>query len=67
MSRPFQPLTTTWKLESWCQDMEDCEWFAIDTEFIAEKYDQPLLCLIQVATPRGDALIDPLAVDPTPF
>lgn len=44
------------------------EWVAIDTEFISERYYQPLLCLIQIATPTGFYLIDPLAnIDTKPF
>jgi ribonuclease D len=38
------------------------EWLAVDTEFIGEKRFEVLLCLIQVASPKGYYLIDPLAV-----
>jgi ribonuclease D len=35
--------------------------FAFDSEFIGEMSYVPQLCLIQVATPQGIALVDPLA------
>lgn len=42
--------------------------FAYDSEFIGELSYVPRLCLIQVAWPKGVALIDPLAdLDLTPF
>lgn len=42
--------------------------FAYDSEFIGESNYRPRLCLIQVATPAGITLIDPLAdLDVRPF
>jgi ribonuclease D len=42
--------------------------FAYDSEFIGESNYRPRLCLIQVATPSGITLIDPLAgLDLHPF
>ncbi|MDO4576084.1 MAG: HRDC domain-containing protein [Planctomycetia bacterium] len=65
---PHQTISKTSDLKTWCSEMRDVEWIALDTEFIAERYYQPLLCLIQVATPRGNFLIDPLVIfDTTPF
>lgn len=61
-------LSQTKELASWCRDTQGVEWIALDTEFIAEKYYQPLLCLIQVETPEGSFLIDPLvSMDTVPF
>jgi ribonuclease D len=41
---------------------------ALDTEFIGERRFETLLCLIQVATPNGYYLIDPIKVSElTPF
>jgi len=43
-------------------------WLCFDTEFIGEKRFTTLICLIQVVTPQGCFLIDPLAVrDLQPF
>jgi ribonuclease D len=36
--------------------------FALDTEFVREKYYRPQLCLIQVATREKSVLIDPIAL-----
>ena len=41
--------------------------YALDTEFHGERSYWPRLALIQLAWPRGVALIDPLAVDPAPL
>ena len=37
---------------------KNVEWIAFDTEFIGEKRDKTLLCLIQVQSPLGNFLID---------
>lgn len=41
---------------------KNAPWMAFDTEFIGEKRFETLLCLIQVVTPLGVYLIDPLKV-----
>src|SRR5262245_31821022 len=42
--------------------------FGFDTEFVSEDTFEPVLCLIQIATRDGLAVIDPLAVrDLSPF
>jgi ribonuclease D len=40
---------------------------AVDTEFVRENLEKPLLCLIQIATPSDIFLIDPIAVDIAPL
>lgn len=54
-------ITTTDALAQYCQDIEGCELIAIDTEFMRERTYYPELCLIQIGTEKGHALIDPLA------
>lgn len=65
----FTIITEPSELELWCGKARHAEWIGIDTEFIAERYYQPLLCLIQAATPDGNVIIDPLVnrLDVTPF
>lgn len=51
-------------LQDYCDGLNDCEWLAIDTEFIREKTYYPQWCLLQVADPGGQiALIDTQAID----
>lgn len=45
-----------------CDEIEDTGLAAFDTEFVSESYYQPKLCLVQLATPLGAYLVDPLAV-----
>ncbi|MBE6429013.1 MAG: hypothetical protein E7028_10645 [Planctomycetaceae bacterium] len=65
----YQIITDSIQLAAWCEQNAEVDWIGIDTEFIAERYYQPLLCLIQAATPNGYFLIDPLtnSLDVTPF
>lgn len=69
MSHTFQVITDRAQLQDWCRLHAETPWIGLDTEFIAEKYYQPLLCLIQAATEHGNFLIDPLTknLDVTPF
>lgn len=41
----------------------EIDWLCFDTEFVGEKRFVTLICLIQVASPKGFFLIDPLKVD----
>jgi len=41
--------------------------YGVDTEFQGERSYHPRLALVQVAWSRGLALVDPLAVDPSPL
>ena len=44
-------------------EIEDVTWIAYDTEFISEGRYQPELCLVQVATEKGNYLLDPLSIN----
>jgi ribonuclease D len=48
-------------LEDLCRSLAEHRFFTIDTEFLRDKTYYPQLCLIQVASPEGEAFaIDPL-------
>ena len=51
------------KLLRLCETLKNCEWIALDTEFIRERTYYPELCLIQVGTPQLVACVDPLSLD----
>jgi len=59
---PHLTITTDRQLEAYCRRLADCEWIALDTEFVPERSYRPLLCLVQVATAEGAALIDALSI-----
>lgn len=40
---------------------------AVDTEFIREKSEVPILCLIQMATKNNVFIVDPIAIDISPL
>jgi ribonuclease D len=50
-------------------EMENAPYLALDTEFMRDQTYWPKLCLIQVAAPGVEAIVDPLAegIDLTPF
>lgn len=55
-------------LEDFARQHEQTEWMCFDTEFIGEKRFITTICLIQVASPEGVFLIDPLkCADLQPF
>lgn len=51
------------ELIRFCRSLTDCDWIALDTEFLREKTYYPKLCLIQVAAGEHAACIDPIALD----
>lgn len=56
------------QLEKVCDQLRKEKWIGFDTEFIGEKRFYTLLCLVQIHSPIGCFLIDPLAVkDLSPF
>lgn len=62
-------LKTTDSLEKFCAKAASAPFLVVDTEFMRERTFFSQLCLIQVATPDDEAIIDPLAdnIDLTSF
>jgi ribonuclease D len=53
-------ITTTDELADLCKRLAQHSFVAIDTEFMREQTYWPRLCLIQLAGPKDEALVDPL-------
>lgn len=62
-------ITTTDALADLCQEYARHDYITVDTEFLRETTFWPILCLIQVACPDDEAIIDPMAdgMDLAPF
>ncbi|HML27282.1 MAG TPA: ribonuclease D, partial [Hyphomicrobium sp.] len=62
-------ITTTSELSALCDVLAKSEYVAVDTEFLREQTFWPLLCLIQLAGPEAEAVVDPLSpgLDLAPF
>lgn len=62
-------IETTAALEDACAKLAQSDFITIDTEFLRETTFWPQLCLIQMASPRMEVLVDPLAkgLDLKPF
>jgi ribonuclease D len=62
-------ITTTPELSDLCRRLGQHNFVAVDTEFIREQTFWPRLCVVQLAGPGEEAIVDPLApgVDLAPF
>lgn len=62
-------IDTTAALEEACRLLAQSDFITIDTEFLRETTFWPELCLIQMASPEYEYIVDPMAkgIDLTPF
>jgi ribonuclease D len=62
-------ITSTADLSDLCSRLAERDFVAVDTEFMREQTFWPELCLIQLAAPEVEAIVDPLApgIDLKPF
>jgi len=61
------PIDNRRDLERLCDRVSQSPIVGFDTEFVSEHTYYPELCLVQVVTPDGTAVIDPKAVEVRPF
>ncbi len=54
-------ITTTDSLVKFCNKAKSAPFIALDTEFMRERTFYSQLCLIQMATPDDEAILDPMA------
>lgn len=55
------PISDNESLAEFCASLKGAPYVAIDTEFVREKTYWPIVCLIQVAGPNNEAVIDALS------
>ncbi|MEQ1651319.1 MAG: ribonuclease D [Hyphomicrobium sp.] len=62
-------ITTTAELHTLCEKLSGSDHVTVDTEFLRESTFWPQLCLIQLAGPDAEAVVDPLhpGLDLEPF
>jgi ribonuclease D len=62
-------ITTTADLQAACMELAKSSFVAVDTEFMRETTFWPILCLIQMASPQTEVVVDPLSpgLDLAPF
>ena len=62
-------ITTTEALAAFCARLASHDFVTVDTEFLRETTYWPELCLVQMAGPEDEGIVDPLAegLDLTPF
>lgn len=65
----MRPISTTEELSQACKRLARHDFVTVDTEFIREQTFWPRLCLIQLAGPDIEVLVDPLVngIDLKPF
>jgi ribonuclease D len=56
-------ITTTTELHNLCEKLSASDHVTVDTEFLREQTFWPQLCLIQLAGPEAEAVVDPMAAD----
>ena len=56
----YNHVTTPQQLAALCDELAQAEVIAFDTEFVSEHTYRSQLCLVQICTPAGLAVIDPL-------
>lgn len=62
-------IETTADLQDLCNELKTAPYIALDTEFLRDSSYWPKLCLLQIAGPTVEAIVDPLAegIDLSPF
>jgi ribonuclease D len=62
-------ITTTVDLQTACLELAKSDFVTVDTEFMRETTFWPVLCLIQMASPAMEVIVDPMApgLDLKPF
>ncbi len=62
-------ITSTAELEQACRELAQADYVAVDTEFMREQTFWPELCLVQLAGPTAEVIVDPMAkgIDLAPF
>ena len=64
----YQYVSSRAQFLTFLEKNQNAKWFAFDTEFISEGRREAELCLLQVATERGNYILDPLILPSlTPF
>lgn len=59
----IQYIDTFEQLESFCEQLHNEDYIAVDTEFLRDRTYYPKLCLVQIASSKHLCCIDPLKID----